>query len=90
MTMLKLVGTVTLKTAGNEVEVEIFETIEYSNLAYAVREGFDGATIVEDDEQKVRVKRANGDVLLVTEAPDTFQLVPGDKCFIAKLHTNGR
>jgi len=84
-----LLGTVTLKTAGKEVEVEIFDDVEFCTLAYAVREGFDGATIVEDDEKKVRVVRKCGGTFMVTEPPEEFLLEAGDKCFIAKIHDNG-
>ena len=86
---VSLLGTVTLISAGTEVDVEIFDTPECSSLAYAVRKGFDGGYIVEDDDNKVRVVRLDGSVVLAMGDPEDYILRAGDKAFIAKIHGNG-
>lgn len=83
------VGQVTLVTAGNEHEVDIYGDLARSNPAYVVNAAFaHGATIVEGKKNGVRIKRGE-DTFLIDCAPEDYQLLDGDRVYVAKVHKNG-
>lgn len=86
---LRLVGSVTIMSAGTERSVEIFDSPDYASLAYVVRMAFNGGQIVEEDDNKARVVHPDGQTVLVVVDPKDYQLENGDKIYVAKIHDNG-